>query len=86
MPLLTCEQIADQCQVNIETVRIWIRRGDLNAVNLAKKGQRPLYRIRQEAFDDFLARREVAPPPKSQRRRRGPHSSIYEDGMVEDII
>jgi excisionase family DNA binding protein len=48
---LTVEQIAERLQVHIETVRRWIRSGDLQSIRL---GRRAGYRIRVADFEDFL--------------------------------
>lgn len=52
---LTVEQVAQHLQVTEETVRRWIRRGDLYALNVG--GKRPDYRIRRDALDAFISKR-----------------------------
>ncbi len=51
--LLTVEQVAKQMQVHVETVRVWIRRGELVAINIGNE-----YRITRADLNDFLERRK----------------------------
>ena len=53
-PWLTVQAVAELLQVNEETVRRWIRAGDLEVLDL---GSRAGYRIRQEDLDAFIAER-----------------------------
>jgi excisionase family DNA binding protein len=52
--LLTVEQVAKQVQVHVETVRVWIRRGELIAINIGNE-----YRISRDDLHDFLQRRKT---------------------------
>ena len=52
---LTVREVADYLRVHEETVRRWIRDGELPV--LALGGQKTGYRIRREALDAFIARR-----------------------------
>ncbi len=52
--LLTVEQVANQLQVHVETVRVWIRRGDLIAINIGNE-----YRISRDDLHEFLQRRKT---------------------------
>ena len=52
--LLTVEQVAKQVQVHVETVRVWIRRGELVAINIGNE-----YRISRADLNDFLERRKT---------------------------
>jgi excisionase family DNA binding protein len=56
---LTVEQVAERLQVHIETVRRWIRSGDLPGVRL---GRRAGYRVKAADLDAFL----------DKQYRRGP--------------
>lgn len=56
---LTVEEVAEQLRVNPETVRTWIRTGELNAIDVGGK-----YRIYPADLEDFKQRR-------STRRQRG---------------
>lgn len=52
--LLTVAQVADRMQVHPETVRGWIRAGELVAIDIGNE-----YRISPEDFNDFLQRRKT---------------------------
>lgn len=52
--LLTVEQVADVLGVNQDTVRRWIRNGEIEVIDL---GGRAGYRITQSALDSFIRRR-----------------------------
>lgn len=49
--VLTAEEVAQSWKINIETVRRWIRSGELQAVDL---GGPAGYRIRQAELDRFI--------------------------------
>ena len=55
--MLTVKQVAEQMSVDDKTVRNWIQRGELRAVNIGRV--RPEYRIRPSDLEDFLANRET---------------------------
>ena len=50
--MLTVEEIAEELRVHAETVRQWIRDGDLIALDISKE-----YRILRSDLDAFLAQR-----------------------------
>jgi excisionase family DNA binding protein len=52
---LTVEEVAGMFRVAEETVRRWIRRGELPVLDLG--GPRAGYRIRQEDLDRFIEQR-----------------------------
>ena len=52
---LTVEQVADLLQVAQETVRRWIRSGELPVLDLG--GSKTGYRIRRSDLDAFIAER-----------------------------
>ena len=52
---LTVEETAQRLRVTDETVRRWIRRNELHALNVG--GKRPDYRIRRDALDAFISGR-----------------------------
>lgn len=56
--LLTTEDVAALLQLDIETIRRYIREGLLRAIKI--KGQ---YRIRREDFEEFLEERKTRDPP-----------------------
>ena len=53
---LTVSEVAERLRVNEVTVRRWIQRGELVALNVG--GRRPEYRVRQTALDAFIDARE----------------------------
>jgi len=68
---LTPPQVARVLGVSPETVRGWIRSGELKAVNLADpQSPRPRYRIERDALTSFATGREtIAPTPNPQRQQ-----------------
>lgn len=60
---LTVQDVAGLLQVRIETVRRWVRRGDLPVLELG--GPRTVYRIRPDDLDHFVWKRyhSVEAPP-----------------------
>ncbi len=52
---LTVEQTAEELQVSIETVRRWIRSGELPALELGSR--RGGYRLKPEDVDRFIEER-----------------------------
>jgi excisionase family DNA binding protein len=55
--LLTPNEAATKLKVTPEQIRSLIRKGQLSAVNVGTGTKRPLYRITQQALDDFLNHR-----------------------------
>jgi excisionase family DNA binding protein len=49
--LLTPEQVAEYLQVHVETVRRWLRSGELRGINL---GGRSRWRVRREDLQRFI--------------------------------
>ena len=63
---LTPPEIAKRFGCKPETVIVWIRNGELAAIDLARRGSmRPRYRVSPEALATFELTRTVAPrtPP-----------------------
>jgi excisionase family DNA binding protein len=52
--LLTVAQVAEQLQVHPETVRVWIRSGELDAMDIGGE-----YRISRSDLNDFIQRRKT---------------------------
>jgi excisionase family DNA binding protein len=52
--MLSVEDVADELEVNPETVRVWIRSGELVAISICKG-----YRISRTDLDDFIRRRRT---------------------------
>ena len=57
--MLTVDEIAEELRVHPETVRQWIRNGELIAIDISKE-----YRILRSDLDAFLAQR------RGRRKRR----------------
>ncbi|MGZ3612175.1 MAG: helix-turn-helix domain-containing protein [Ktedonobacteraceae bacterium] len=57
--MLTVEEIAEELRVHPETVRQWIRDGELIAIDISKE-----YRVLRSDLDAFLAQR------RGRRKRR----------------
>jgi excisionase family DNA binding protein len=55
---LTVQQVAERLQVTPKTVRVWIGRGELPALDLG--GRRTGYRIARADLDAFEAARQTA--------------------------
>lgn len=52
---LTVEEVAEELRVHPETVRQWIRRGELDAFDTGRG-----YRISRTDLDDFVQRRKTS--------------------------
>ena len=55
--MLTVKQVAGRMNVDEKTVRNWIQRGELKAINIGRL--RPEYRIRPDDFDEFIRNRRT---------------------------
>lgn len=75
---------AEQWGVDADTIRGWCARGELVAVNVAKRAdsKKPRWRISEDAAAEFLERRTRGPVPKATpvRSRRAPKSP---KGVIE---
>ena len=60
---LTVEQVAELLQINAETVRRWIRGGELPVLDIG--GPKAGYRIRRDALDAYISSR-YGPVGKSE--------------------
>ncbi len=60
---MTVADIASHIGAHEQTVRLWIKRGELQA---SKFGTRIGYRIKQSDYDDFLTRRTLTSAVQSQ--------------------
>ena len=71
--------IAESLGVTKEKVRAWIKAGELKAINTTQNPNgRARYRVRPEAFEDFLERRASTPPVPKQRRRKKSNAPVTE--------
>ena len=55
--MLTVKQVAERMNVDEKTVRNWIQRGDLRAINIGRL--RPEYRIRPADLEYFIEHRQT---------------------------
>ncbi len=55
--LMTVDQVAERLQVNPETVRRWLRRGELEGVDLGHKAG---YRVTEAQLQEFIESRKPA--------------------------
>ena len=66
--LLTPGEVARYLHVSPEQVRTLIRKGQIAASNVGAGSKRPLYRMTQQALDDFLDRR-WRPSPAIRKKK-----------------
>lgn len=78
---LTPEEVSRKLRVTAEQVRNLIRQGRISAVNVGTGKKRPLYRIRQQALDDFLdnSRQKSQPGTRRKFRRLPPAQDFFPD-------
>jgi excisionase family DNA binding protein len=60
--MLTVEEVASELRVHPETVRSWIRTGELDAVDIGRE-----YRIYRADLDDFIQRRRTGKKRKKEK-------------------
>ena len=65
---LTVEDICDRLQVHPQTVRRWLRAGELHGVLI---GDRAGYRVHPDDLAAFLKGRGYTPQPGREERRDG---------------
>jgi predicted site-specific integrase-resolvase len=76
---LKVPQYAEESGVTQNTVLAWIRSGELQAINVARKpGGRPSWRISREAIERFEAARAATPTPVTTRTRRRKSPEVIE--------
>lgn len=77
--LLTPNDIAVQLKVTSEQVRMLIRKGRLSAVNIGTGTKRPLYRITEQALNDFLNQRgqHITKTSKKKFKRLAPAPDFF---------
>jgi excisionase family DNA binding protein len=66
--LLTPGEVADYLHVSPEQVRILIRKGQIAATNVGAGSKRPLYRVTQQALDNFVNRNRHSGPATPNRK------------------
>ncbi len=75
---LTPEEVSIRLRVTAEQVRNLIREGRISAVNVGAGKKRPLYRIGQQALDDFLDNSRQRNQPGTRKKfRRLPHGPDF---------
>jgi transposase len=73
------KDLTDRFGVGEHTICEWIRRGELTAINVARKpGTRPKWRVTEEALAAFELARTAIPPPERARRRKQANSTVLE--------
>jgi len=80
--LLTPDEVAIQLKVTSEQIRGMIRKGHLAAINIGSGEKRPLYRITDQALQNFLERRRHAGSevrPKTFKRLPDPPQDFFPD-------
>jgi excisionase family DNA binding protein len=75
---LTPREAARLLRVSADKVRLWIRRGELKAVNTGTHC-RPRLIVLPGQLADFLNGRQAAPPPRPSRRKRTTQVDYYPD-------
>jgi transposase len=67
----TVRDVARRYRVGEDTVRKWIKRGELLALNTAdRNAYRPRFVVTPESLAAFERGRSVTPPPKQPRRKK----------------
>jgi excisionase family DNA binding protein len=66
--LLTPAEVAEKLRVTPEQVRSLIRKGRIPATNVGTGPKRPLYRITQKAFDEFLGQKGQPRQPMQKKK------------------
>ena len=75
---LSAAALARRLGVAPGKVLVWIRSGELRAVDLAeRRGGRPRWKIMPAALDEFLSARASQPPTPRRRRRRQTEQRYY---------
>lgn len=67
----TPDDVAKALSVSVETVKHWIRSGELVAVNVSRNRQSgvPRLRVRQTDLDAFMSVRSTSKPKAKERSR-----------------
>jgi excisionase family DNA binding protein len=79
--LMTPAEVAEKLRVTAEQVRILIRKGRISATNVGTGSKRPLYRISQKAFDEFLIQGSLPKQPMQKKKftRLPPSPDFFPD-------
>ncbi len=77
--MLTVKEVAKKLQVADRAVLGWIRRGEISAVDVSRfRGEKPRWRISEEALQAFLRDRQIHPAVRRQRKRRNERTNVVE--------
>jgi len=67
----TCTEIADHLRVDVDTVRAWIKTGELGAFNAGNSQIKPRWRIDADSLEAFKRRRmATGPTPRPKNRKQ----------------
>ncbi len=82
--LLTVEEIADRLRIHEETVRRWLRAGQLKGIRLGSKSG---YRVAQADFDEFMRQRGTwrSDTVRTDLERRI-LDAIADHGVLESVL
>jgi hypothetical protein len=70
--------VANRLGVDQHAVLGWIRRGELSAVNVARRlGGRPRWRVSSDELERFLRSRRAIPAPRPGRRPRESAAGVF---------
>jgi excisionase family DNA binding protein len=66
------KQVAERFGVSIKTVLLWIKSGELRAVNCSRSlaSKKPRYRVSQESLTEFELLRQAPTASTTRRRKR----------------
>ena len=67
--LLTPAEVAERLTVELDHVRLLIKRRLLIAVNVGTGPKRPTYRVEEEELEAFIESKRAAPTVLKERRR-----------------
>ncbi len=77
---LTPPQIARMWGVSVDKIHVWVRSGELAAINAATHREgRPRYLVSVNDRQAFERRRAVGRPPSSDRRKRRRRTGTVEE-------
>jgi len=71
--MLTVHDVCERYGVTEHTVLLWIRQGELRAVNVGRRqaAKKPRWRVTEQALEAFEHLRMATPPtPRAPRRRQ----------------
>lgn len=72
--MATCSipEVSESLGVSSDTVKVWIQRGELRAINVSlnRQSRKPRLRIRECDLEAFLSSRETGKPEQKPARRK----------------